>query len=189
MLKAIQTITLGSTQSNITFNNIPQNFKHLVIMGNTRRDSASGTGSFSLQFNNDTNATGRYSDIQCSTSANTSTAIGGQMYGLTGTSSYNSLEIGNCGNSTDVANSFPCNTITIFNYSSSTLRKDAYSHGSQFNPNAYSYQTMYAGWWDSLAPITSIKMYPTSGASFVAGSSVTLYGLASGSTIAGITIS
>lgn len=189
MLQAIQTITLGSTQSNITFSNIPQNFKHLIIMGNTRRDSSSGTGSFSLQFNGDTDSNGKYSNLQCSASANTSTAVGGQMYGLTGTSSYNALEIGNCGNSTDASNAFPCNTITIWNYASSTMRKNAYSHGSQFNPSAYSYQTMYMGWWDSLAPITSVKLYPTSGASFIAGSSVTLYGLAHGSTIAGITIS
>lgn len=173
----IQTITLGSTQSSITFSSIPQNFDHLVVIGNTRRDSASGTGSGLIQFNGDTNNTGNYYNIQMSSVGFfNGTLLNTQMYGTS--SLTQNLEMFNVGNSTDTANSFPSNTIYIWNYKDSNFKKFANSHGAQFNTSGYNYQTMYAGRWNSTAPITSIRLAPTSGANLIAGSSVTLYGIA-----------
>jgi hypothetical protein len=171
----IQTITLGSTQASIDFTTIPSTYDHLVILCNTRRNSASGTGSGSIQFNGDTNTTGNYRHLQMTAT--------GQVGGSTGTQAYAAatvnLEMFNTGNSTDTTNSFPQNTIYIWNYTNSNYVKFANGHGSQFNVGSggYSYQTMYAGNWGSTATITSIKMFPTSGASFIAGSSATLYGI------------
>lgn len=165
----IQTITLTSTQASIDFTSIPSTYDHLVILNNTRRNSSSGTGSGSIQFNGDTNTSGNYRHLQMSANSNPGT----QTYAAA--TSY--LELFNVGNSTDTANSFPQNTIYIWNYSNTDYVKFANSHGSQFNPGGNSYQTMYAGNWGGTAAITSIKMFPTSGASLIAGSSATLYGI------------
>jgi hypothetical protein len=169
----IQTVTLGSTQSSIDFTNIPQVYDHLVILCNTRRDSASGTGSGQIQFNSDTNANYRHLQMASNGNASGSPSPSTQSY------SYNTsrLEMFNCGNSSDTANSFPQNTIYVWNYSDNTNLKFVNSHGSQFNTSGWCYQTMYSGYWQVNNAINSIKMFPTSGASFVAGSTASLYGI------------
>lgn len=169
----IQTITLGSTQASIDFTSIPSTYDHLAIVTNTRRNSASGTGSGSLQFNGDTNTTGNYRHLQMSANGLAGGGTGLQMYAASAVN----LEMFNVGNSTDTTNSFPMNTIYIWNYANTNYVKFANSHGSQFNISGYQYQTMYAGNWTNTAAITSIKMFPTSGASLIAGSSATLYGI------------
>ncbi len=166
----IQTITLTSTQASIDFTSIPSTYDHLVIACNVRRNSSSGTGSGSLQFNGDTNTTGNYRHLLMTANQN---ATPTQSYAAA--TAY--LELFNAANSTDTANSFPQNTIYIWNYANSNYVKFANSHGQQFNISGGSYATMYAGNWGSTATITSIKMFPTSGASFIAGSSATLYGI------------
>jgi hypothetical protein len=170
----IQTVTLSSTQASIDFTNIPSYYDHLVILCNTRRDSASGTGSGSLVFNNNT-SNNAYLSLQMSSSGfySGSPSPSTQMYGF----APSKLEMFNCGNSTDTANSFPQNTIYIWNYSNKNYYKFTNSHGSQFNNSGYSYQSMYSGWWQSNETINSIKLISTSGANFIAGSTASLYGI------------
>lgn len=172
----IQTVTLGSTQSSLDFTNIPQIYDHLVIICNTRRDSSSGTGSGTIQFNGDTG--GNYRNLQMASNghASGSPAATTQSYGY-GTLGFTKLEMFNAGNSTDTTNSFPLNTIHIWDYRDNTRLKFVNSHGSQFNTSGYSYQTMYGGWWQVNNAITSIKMFPTSGANLIAGTSASLYGI------------
>ncbi len=171
----IQTVTLGSTQASIDFTSIPATYDHLVILCSVRRNSASGTGSGKIEFNGDTNSTGNYRHFQGGSNGfyTGSPSPSTQMYA----SSTTGLEMFNAGNSTDTTNSFPQSTIYIWNYSDINYEKFVNSHGSQMNNSGYSYQTLYAGQWQNTATITSIKMFPTSGASFVAGSSASLYGI------------
>lgn len=172
-LYKIQTTTLGSTQSSIEFTNIPSYFNHLVILLNTRRDSASGTGSGQIQFNGDTGSFYRHMQMASNGYFSGSPSPSTQAYAFNTTK----LEMFNCGNSSDTTNSFPQNTIYIWNYADNKYSKFVNSHGSQFNVSGYSYQTMYSGMWQSNATISSIKLFPTSGASFIAGSSASLYGI------------
>ena len=173
----IQTTTLSTVQASITFSAIPQTYDHLVVVCNTRRNSASGTGSGSVQFNGDTTAGGGlYDNMQMSANGyyTGSPAPSNQMYARS--TSY--FEAFNCGNNTDQANSFPASTIFIWNYKDTNFYKYGGSHGSQFNNAGYSYQTMYAGAWSSTSAINAVRLFPTSGASFEIGSSATLYGIA-----------
>lgn len=169
----IQTITLGSTQSSIEFTNIPSYYDHLVILCNTRRDSASGTGSGQIQFNGDTSSNYRHLQMASNGYYTGSPSPSTQSYAFNTTK----LEMFNCGNSSDTTNSFPQNTIYIWNYADKEYSKFVNSHGSQFNAGGWSYQTMYSGMWQASNTITSIKMFPTSGASFIAGTNASLYGI------------
>lgn len=54
--ESIQTVTLSSSQANITFSSIPATFKHLQIRGIARTLTAGTIGGFSIQLNGDTGA-------------------------------------------------------------------------------------------------------------------------------------
>jgi hypothetical protein len=58
--ESIATVTLGSTQSTITFSSIPSTYKHLQLRGIMRTSRTGGNDLLSIRFNSDTGS--NYSD-------------------------------------------------------------------------------------------------------------------------------
>lgn len=58
--ESIATVTLGSTESTITFSSIPSTYKHLQLRGIMRTSRTGGSDLLSIRFNNDSG--GNYSD-------------------------------------------------------------------------------------------------------------------------------
>jgi len=158
----IATNTLGSAASTVTFSSIAGTYTDLVLISNTKFTTPSiPTGNaLWLQFNGDT-AT-NYSDTY--------------MYG-DGTSAAS----GRVGSTTTffVGNSdgtnFNITKTNIFNYANTTTYKTALSRSD--TPAAYA--VSYVSLWRSTAAITSILIGNSTGSTFTAGSTFTLYGIAS----------
>jgi hypothetical protein len=178
-IQKIQTQTATGTQASFTFSNIPDKYDHLLIYCSTRRDSSSGTGSGSIQLNGDTTTSsgGTYKSSQMSHQS----YYTGSPSPTTAAYSYTDrLEMFAAGNSSDTTYSFPGSVIRIFNYKDTNKYKYCMSRSSQFNNGGYSYHIYYQGVWMNTNAITEVKMFPQSGASFIAGSTATLYGVMAG---------
>jgi hypothetical protein len=150
----IQTQTLGSTATSVTFSSIPATYTDLVIVG-----VVSGAGDqIKLQFNGDTSSIYSYRFLYGNgTSALSAEATGNNAYIRIG-QSYTS----NLGN-------FICN---VLNYSNTTTYKSVLSRAG----NAGNLLGLFTGTWRSTAAVTSIKFELLSG-SFDSGSTFTLYGI------------
>lgn len=161
----LEKIVVGATAvASVTFNSIPQTgYTDLVIKTSPRRDSASGSGAMSIEFNG------------LSTNLSTRALVGTGTTSQTDT--YTFLRAGSVGNSTDTANTFESSEIYIPNYASSNY-KSVLVDDVQENNTAGAFQNLISGLWASTAAITSIRLFPTSGANFVQYSSFSLYGVA-----------
>lgn len=160
----IASVTLGSTSSSIDFISIPQNYNDLYLVASTRDNTDSY---IYIQFNNDSSATnylGRFFRGNGSTIAaasNTASSVLPYM-GVSASTSY-------------TASTFSNNSAYITQYNGIYYKSiNADSVNDNMASNAMS--IMSSGLWKSFMPITSIKIYPTSGV-FQQYSSATLYGI------------
>lgn len=151
----IATTTLGTTQSNFTFSSIPSTYTDLIIIASIKNNS--GDGASYMQVNGDTGT--NYS----------STVLNGDGTSATSgrqSSTGNGMLATRCD-----ATNFWINTVQIQNYANTTTYKTAL-----WRSNDGSYLVAGVGLWRSTSAISSITLYP-SGASYVAGSTFTLYGI------------
>lgn len=157
----IATHTLGSAAASYTFSSIPSSFTDLVLVVNGGFATAETIG---IQFNSDTGS--NYSSTILAGSG--STASSGRNTNQTG------LTIATNGyyTTTQIANSI----ISVMNYSNATTYKTVLSRSN----NASVGLDAIVGLWRSTSTINSIKLYGFySGYNFNAGSTFTLYGIAS----------
>lgn len=156
---------LGSTTQSITFTNIPQTYKDLVIEVLGKSDSTTDSGLY-LRFNNDTaNAYsetylfGSGSSASSGRSTNQSTWIG----------------FGDLDNS-GTANVYSYFTHNVMSYASSSIYKTVLSRFSAGN----NYVNVAAILYRSTSPITSILLsaYTPYGRNIAAGSVFRLWGVA-----------
>ena len=96
-----------------------------------------------------------------------------------GTASFNeSLITGQITISLNTANTFANNEFTFPNYTSTTVNKPVSADLVTENNATTALQMLEAGLWSSTAAITSLDLVCGGSASFVSGSTFTLYGLA-----------
>lgn len=168
----IQTITLTGTASSIDFVNIPQNYTDLKLLISSRNNDAGFFGNILLTINDSVSS---YTNTFLQ--ANGSSIGGGQVAQM----------IGDMNTSATTSNLFNNIEVYIPNYSGSTYKFfSADSIGE--NNGSQAYIMLMANTWAVTSAITKISLTNRNGGvSFVANTSVTLYGIgahrASGGTI------
>ena len=164
----LETTVLSSSQSEIVFSNIPQNYKHLQVRYLLRSDAATtNLGNIGLTFNSDTgnnysthtlNGTGS----SVTSSAETSAARINIRDTIAGNSNTSGI--------------FGSGVIDILDYSAttknSTIRALAGGLGVETDI------LLASGAWYNTNAITSLRIVDLSAANFVAGSRVSIYGQA-----------
>jgi hypothetical protein len=158
-MEPIATTLVGSGgTNNITFNDIPQTYKHLQVRAIARADGNSAT----LQFNGDNGSNyayhGFYGDGASVTAFN---GINNTKPDIMITSS--------------AANIFSAAVIDILDYSNTNKNKTVRSLAGT-DANGSGFLALYSALWQSTIAITSIKFMPFSG-NFAQYSRFSLYGI------------
>jgi hypothetical protein len=160
-MKLIETKTLVSTATLIEFTSIPQIYTDLFLLASLRSNANDTPNDTYFTFNGIAPSAAKL------------------LYG-TGSDrgpSNSFLAISNGGNTT--ANTFSNISLYIPNYTSSVNK--SLSLNSVMETNAsFSFQNIAAGLWSNTAAITSVRFLVLVG-SYVAGSTISLYGITKGS--------
>ena len=159
---ALATQTLGTAASSVTFSSISSSYTDLVLITSAKNNTGAQYR-LQLSFNGD-RSTSVYSVTKLT--GNGSTAVSSRASNAT----YGAILIGTIG-STNFDN-----VIThIMNYSNTTTNKTVLSRGNETAAEV----NAEAGLWRSTAAITSLTLDLEGGINFVAGSTFSLYGIAS----------
>lgn len=163
-MKLISEQVLASTAASVTFSNIPQTYRDLVVefTGNVVSSSVPR-----LRFNSDTsNASTNYSNtFLIGYGAGTYTTNLQNNSGIFVGGWFNTWPVG----TTVVAT----NTVNIVSYANSSLYKSCLSRGSDASSEA----SAFAGTWRSTAAITAIVVTNGGTGDFNAGTSFRLWGV------------
>jgi len=159
----IETIELASSAASITFSSIPQDYTDLVLAFAIRSDD---NGFAALNINSSTS---------------NFTGIGLQGNGSSASSfSRTDSFFGYIQATTDTANTFGNGQIYISNYTASAAKSISIDVVTENNATGAN-QVIYAGLWNQTAAINSVGIEPLSaGVDFVAGSTISLYGITAG---------
>lgn len=165
VMTPIFTQTVGASgAATVNFNNIPQIYTDLQLVVSARRDSSTGTGAMTIQFNGVTTG---YS----------STWLYGVSDGTYASIRVAYLQAGQVGNANQTANTFMSNNIYIPNYTSSNFKSaivDSVMEGNQLT----AFLMLNSGLWSNTAAITSISIFPQqSGSNFTQYTTASLYGI------------
>lgn len=164
-------ITISSPVSSITINNIPADYRHLVLVCHLRATGAGTVYAIYYNLNGDSGA-GQYIY---------QTSEGGAAY--TGTQASNTVFVvsrGAAGAGADSAYNYSSHTMWFHNYTQSTLYKNMIYNGHSGTTISASNLTTWGGgyWKNSADQITSIAITLASGGTnFAAGSTYMLYGV------------
>jgi len=162
-MKLIETKTLSSAATSISFTSIPQDATDLIVVCSLRGDQNSNNGFTNIGFNGSTsNFTTRF--VQGSGSAaDGGTAVRG---------------IGYLNNAFHASNVFDSTMVYISNYSGST-NKSLVAESVVENNVSNSWQFLVSMLWSNTSAITSIEISPNTG-NFVSGSTISLYKITKG---------
>ena len=168
--ESIETFTLGSATSSITFTSIPSTYKHLQIRYMARSDQA-GVDRLGMEVNFNSDTAANYSSHQlfgigssASASAYTSSSF---IY--TGLSDIPAA--------TASANIFGVGIIDILDYADTNKYKTTRTLCGQDQNNTNGRIFLTSGNWRNTAAITSIRLQPESASNFTQYSSLALYGI------------
>lgn len=158
--KALATVTLGGSDSDIVFSNIPQTYRDLVLVFNGK-NSTTGADSVIVRFNSDTGS--NYANVRLVGTGSSATS-----YSDTSNGAY-------IGISTNSSNPFVITT-QVFDFSATDKHKTLISRCSQDN----GWVTNHHARWANTAAITSISILPPAGSSwtFSTGAVFSLFGIA-----------
>jgi hypothetical protein len=160
-MQLIETKTLGTAAASIEFTSIPQTFTDLVMMCSVRENGGDTHRAFVMTING--------SNV---TSFRT-------LVGNGATAASNTSYVGVTNSSTSTANTFSNIAFYVANYTGATLKSISVDYVTEANAT-----TAFAGITAAISPattaITSMGV-SGSGASWVAGSLVSLYGVLKGS--------
>lgn len=163
-----ETALTGNVTS-VTFSNIPQTFRHLMIMASTRVDTAVEVDNAQIRFNGDTGANYDYQQLF----GNSATATASAARATT------SAVIGAAEGANSRANCFAPGLVWIFDYSR-TIEKRMVGFTAVFgnlSADADMFALFRVGNWRNPNVITSITIIPATGPNFVSGSRFQLYGI------------
>ena len=164
-LYKIASTELSTAASTVTFDNIPQGYTDLKIVGSIRNSAADTNTDTKINFNSNTSS---YSGIRIygngtSAGSDTSSPANGFYFALTGEGT------------NWTANTFSNGEIYIPNYASSNTKSMSGDAVAENNASAASVQ-LTAGIWANSAAITSITLTSGNG-NFVQYTTFTLYGI------------
>lgn len=162
---AIQTVSLTSTQSSISFTSIPQTYTDLCLLVSTR---SATNGAFSdelIRFNDSSsNFTNMY-------------FYGNGSNVLPGRDAYNTGFVAGMPGNTATNNAHSNKWIYIPRYASTSVNKIyMVNNGAETNATT-AYIHGIVGLWSQTSAITSITLVTDSGANYLANSTATLYGI------------
>ena len=161
--RALATVTLGGSDSEIIFGSIPGSYRDLILVCQARGTITTFTN-VQIQFNSDT--AGNYSTVA--------------MYGTgsaTGTyyETTTNITLEQIARSSDTSGAFTPIVAQIMDYSATDKHKSVLTRNSSFlSGNAAAMVSK----WASTSAITSVRLFPFAG-SFATGSTFSLYGIAS----------
>lgn len=171
----------GNNASTIVFNSIPQDYKHLQLVGLTRvtGTTSPGYGEFYALYNG----------ASAQPSGQSQHSINGTNGGLTVTSrtnqtlqyigrrnNANETNWGINSNNNDIIRT--ANIVTILNYSSNAMAKTSrYVNGVYGKNSGGDYVHFGSSLWSSTAPITNIELY-ANGGNWTTQTQFRLYGIA-----------
>jgi hypothetical protein len=158
--QSIQTFTLGSAQSSITFSSIPSTYTHLQIRGITK--STSGLVSTFANFNGDSGS--NYSRHQLLGDGASASAAGDSSV----TTFYTNIF-------TNTANNYGATVIDILDYANTNKYKTVRTFAG-YDANGSGYVLLRSALWQSTSAITTIALSPSAG-NFDQYSSFALYGI------------
>ena len=168
--ESIQTVTLGSSQSSITFSSIPATFKHLQIRWISQDDRATyPISEIKCVFNSDTGANYSYHQLS---------GDGGSVYGGSGSSaSFIQIEQGG----TTTGGTFGGGVMDVLDYASTSIYKTTRALGGEMT-NAdyggyYGIIALNSGNWRSTSAITSMTFSPRYASNFTQYTKYALYGI------------
>jgi hypothetical protein len=165
-MKLIETKTLGTAAASIEFTSIPQTFTDLVLLSSLRSNHTVEDAAFATINGLTTNQTVRI------------------LYGdgaAVGSVSQTRIRLAEAPGSTYTSNTFGNSHTYIPNYSSTTTAKSFSTDSVTENNATTSYQFISAQLWNSTAAITSLGFTPRFGTQWLAGSTISLYGITKGS--------
>lgn len=161
----LATNTLGSSATSITFSSISTSYTDLVAVFSGSITTATRVG-LNIQVGNGTVDTGSNYSITW-LSGNGTTAYSGKD-----TSSGAILSGG------IISNTISFSTVNFLNYSNTLTYKTTLVKSGNLGSTAQQDVATWVGQWRSTSAINTIKFYPDAGASFSAGTMITLYGIA-----------
>jgi len=166
VIEAIATTYLEADAASVTFSSLGS-YEHLQIRGGAHTDAAgAGYNAFHIRFNGDTAANYAFHYMRGYNGSNTAaTAATGYSYIFCG------LEPGPGGLSTAYGTAI----IDILDYRNTN--KNTTMIGLTESVSSSDYLSFFSVLWDDTAAVTSILLYSPSSASFVADTTMTLYGL------------
>jgi hypothetical protein len=159
--ESIQSFTLGSSSSTVTFSSIPSTYKHLQLR--IAAFTASSAGSISFRFNSDTSASYTYHRLignGSSASASSATTSGRTLATI--------IAAGTTAPSPAV--------VDILDYTN-TNKYTTVRALCGYDYNGSGEVALYSNLWTNTAAITSIDVIVEGGASYAANSSFALYGI------------
>jgi len=163
----IESTTLGSNQSTVTFSSIPATYTDLVIKMSMRLSDVSATATVKVWFNSDTANNYSLTYLRGSGSAIASARTSSSPYFSTGQANGNG----------STSSTFSSAEIYIPSYTVSQ-NKPLISNSAQEDNNSTAYMELRAGLWNSNSTLSSISLQPIdAGINFVSGSSFYLYGI------------
>lgn len=170
-MEVIAETILGSAAASITFSSIPGTYRHLRLVYQLRSDRAgASTDVLLMRFNGDTGA--NYDWIE-----QLGNNVTGSVSNGIGASSIRTANITGATASSGFAAG---GTIDIPNYAGTDFSTNVEQAGGMKATNAAAdiFTDRHSGFWRSAAAITSVTLLPSAGPNFIAGSTVTLYGIA-----------
>lgn len=164
--KPIADALLSASSASIDFQNIPDNFRHLLFVSQLRTDRAVAVENTFLRFNNDVAANYRVQLLTVSNAAATA------VQSLAATS----LHGGDVQGASATAGSFSAHFIFIPHYRGGN-HKSIFGGGGGASAAGGADFLLCAGSWASAVAVNRLTLIPAVGPNFVAGSRATLYGL------------
>jgi hypothetical protein len=173
--ESIESVTLTSATSTISFTSIPATYTHLQIIGigrttNTADPATCPNADFLMRFNGDTGSNYAFHLLYGNTSSATGYALASQTY----------MFAGRLTNSAAIASNFGTSVIDILDYKNTNKNKVVRILTGTDNNGTGSFSgfaSLESGLWSNTAAITSITLLPTSSANFTQYSSFALYGI------------
>ena len=168
VIEAIATTYLESTQASVTFSSIPQTYEHLQLRISARGNISGSAGHpMYMRINGDTGS--NYSN-------HTMQTYGGSYLNADPYVNYAYVyQAGRVVMPNSNAAYYAATIIDILDYRNTN--KNTTMIGFTESLSASEYISFYSVLWDDTAAVTSILLYPPSSASFVADTTMTLYGL------------
>jgi hypothetical protein len=159
-------IVSGSSAQLITFSNIPQEYKHLVLVGASRSSGSVGNYSVGGRFNDDSASSYSFHVLYGSGSGVLSSGVGSFDYNYAINSNGASYAAG----------VFTSSIWEILDYSSSQKFKTSRALHGSLDPslNIINYVSTS---WRSTAPVTKITLSPLTNGEWVIGTRFSLYGV------------